>query len=857
MKKLDVAGLDVSGKVETIEHIFDNMHVKSEGLGQAGFLLGGDTGVGKTSFVRELAAILGMELIIIETPHIVEEHIIDIPFIVVKPSGESRAEHMHVDTKGSQKQFDVTFAKSHLYKQLVAARAVPDAELLKAVQSKPELKLLWEKLGGSDTKIPSEIKKLRAKYKAILFLDEYFRQTSQTIRNMLRSILNGRIGSNPLPDDVYVIFASNLIDQGVGDILENEDFRIINFDTPKLDEWFAYMAAKYKNHPKVKMTESFLAHFYELMNKNKGSLSLDDVDADVRVSPRRWEQLLVYIAASLPVKDEKQAARLLKNVEINFRHYQTGDKAAIAKDVIDTVTELINEGKKKGERITASPDDVSNSDWRDTLKHQIETRIKAGESRKYIPVIGGVPGAGKTRYITELANDLNLVPVFVDVQNLSPEEVLGVPLAEDTEGEDIKVGFSRPPLWQDIQQQIKAGEANLKQRLERFLSADEAAARLKKFKSQEIKYLIFFDELNRTNTKVFNAIRKILLEKEFSDEYKLPKDAIIVAAINPTGKGTQELTKHVRDVFDVIPVGVSWAKFSEHLKKLDLKVGAVPNEIARSALKAFVEHFRVKSGAVDDVDSHFYLNVGSSPVYISAREYTDMLVNLARSIERAYDREVEKMADPEHDVSQSEMVIRRAMARSMIHTIEYVIKHKGGIDAPEFISDLEEWILHTDKISMGDAFKKKVESVKNLSTLLDRPFKNMDEDLFNDLEFVNYITSVDPVVFKEELTEFLVNSVHKDIADAFAKDRKSKVLGADNKTKIEKEEITKLEYIIREIIHAIKLHNVTPRMTEMVIAASQSALRQLSDMDENNDFISEVIKLAKQIRDYIKKMNIK
>ena len=53
MKKLDVGSLNLDSKIETLEHIFDNMHAKGAGLSQAGYLLGGDTGVGKTSFVRD------------------------------------------------------------------------------------------------------------------------------------------------------------------------------------------------------------------------------------------------------------------------------------------------------------------------------------------------------------------------------------------------------------------------------------------------------------------------------------------------------------------------------------------------------------------------------------------------------------------------------------------------------------------------------------------------------------------------------------------------------------------------------------------------------------------------------------
>jgi len=845
MQKLNVAALNVDGKIETLEHIFDDMGNKAQKLGQSGYLLGGDTGVGKTSFVKDLCAMLGMELVIIETPHIVEEHIIDIPFIVVKPSGAQENKHMSVDIKTPKAQFDIKFAKSNLYTTLLSATKVPDAQLLANVQKRPDLALIWEKLGGSATKVPTEIQNLRKQFKTILFLDEYFRQTSTSIRNMLRSILNGRIGSNRLPDDVYVIFASNLVDSGVGDILENEDFKMLNFDTPNLDEWFAYLITKYSKNPKVKLDDELVKRFYDLLKKNKGSLSTDDIEADVRVSPRRWEQLIVYINGALPVKDQKDADLLLKNIEVNFKNYVDGAKAKIADDVMATVKEMI----KARQKISPNEGSVEDSDWRDTLKHQIETRIKIGTARKYIPVIGGLPGTGKTSHIKDLATDLNLVPVFVDVQNMSPEEVIGVPLADDGKADEINVTFSRPPLYDDIQSQMKEGESHLEERLKKFFGDKEGAAKFKAWKTADVKYMIFFDELNRTNPKVFNAIRKVLLEKEFNHEYKLPEDSVLVAAINPTGKGTQELTKHVRDVFDVITVGVSWTKFNAHLDTMKLP-GKESAEIARNAVKAFVENFRTKGEKKQGVDPHFYLSIGPAPLYMSPREYTELLVTMAAKTKRAYDREIVHLGEPDHDAGKSELVVREAMYNAAVHVLDHVIKNKHAVDAPEFNNDLKEWFLYTDKFSLGDAFKKQVESVKSLRELLSKSFEDKSADLFNDIEFVNYVTSVDPVVFREDLTEFLVTSVVQDAKTAFAKFGGKKEL-VKNKTKVADVEVSKLEFITREILHAIKLHDISNKMLEMVKLAVRDALVKIAD--ENSDAIMDVMAFSRETNDYIKK----
>ncbi len=858
MKKLNVAALNLEGKIQTLEHIFDNMAVKASGESTTGYMLGGDTGVGKTSFVRDLVTLLGMRLVIIETPHIVEEHIIDIPFIVINPnSGGSKTQHMTVDTKSSgERQFDIKFAKSNLHTALVSATKESDAALLASVAKRADLMQIWEHFGGTAKKIPPEIAQLRAKFEVILFLDEYFRQTSNAIRNMLRSILNGRIGSNDLPPNVYVIFASNLVDQGVGDILENEDFMLLNFDKPKTDDWFAYMMAKYKDHKKIRLDEDLVEGLYELMKKHekdksnpKHILSHDDEEADVRISPRRWEQLLIYISSHLPVKDQRAADLLMKNIEVSFKHYQTGAKAELAKDVEKLVADIIE--KQSGKKIKAVAGAVADADWRDTLKHQVEAKMRMGEDRKYIPVIGGLPGAGKTMHIAELALEVNLIPVFVDVQNLSPEEVIGTPIAEKADDE-MKVDFSRPPLYDAIMEQIKRRKDWFPKALEKAYGAEEAKKRMAQYAKQDAKYLIFFDELNRTNTKVFNAIRKVILEKEFTDEYKLPDGSVVVAAINPTGKGTTELTKHVRDVFDVIPVGISWNKFKDYLNKEKLGVDDQIADIAKQALFAFVEHFRMKSAkGIDGADPHFYLQIGPTPLYISAREYKAILSNSARALQRAYNKEMDLLADPEHDAGESEARIRKALGRSFSHGPAYTVMVKHGVDAPEFANELEEWFEVTDAYSLGSIFKKKVESVRSLEDILSKPFANMDDDLFNDLEFVNYINSVEPTIFKEDLAKFLTNHVVTDFQKAFDKTHKLKKLDIKKKaTAVTDKEVSKIEFITREILHAIKFHNIRNDMLNMVVQAVRAMLEDIAD--ENTDAIDEIMDFVGEITTFIK-----
>lgn len=602
----------------------------------------------------------------------------------------------------------------------------------------------------------------------------------------------------------------------------------------------------------MKLNRKFMARLYDFMKKHD-ALSYDDESSDVRISPRRWEQIAVYVSNSLPVKSQEDGDKLMKNIEIGLKHYQTGESAAIAKGILEIVRQTIEE--ESGEmKIKADADRIDDSDWRETLKHQVEMKMKIGEERKYIPVVAGLPGAGKTKNIYQLALETNLIPVFVDVHTLSAEDVIGTPLSKSTKDDSIEVTFSRPALYQQIVDQMESGEAKFKRALEQAFGAEEAKKRFTAWKSQKAQYLIFFDELNRTDTKVFNAIRKVLLEKEFNDEYKLPPHAVIVAAINPTGKGTKELTKHVRDVFDVIPVGISWQKFSKHLAGLKLGLDEDQDRIVRDAFNAFVEHFRLKgSGRIDGADPHFYLDFGGSPSYISGREYTSALVHAAYAFRRAYNKEIHLLADPDHDVASSEFKIRQALGRGLMHGIHHAIKHKHGMDIPDFDNQVEDWFTSTDKFSLGAIFKRKVASVKSLSELLNKSFEKMDDDLFNDLEFVNYITSVDPIEFERELHDFLTTQVFKTPDEAFTTDRKQKTMDKKGQTKLLAVESTRLDFILREILHAMKKHDVSNRMVDMVKSAIRKTLSALATAD-NNKHIKKVLDFNRTSNAYVKSL---
>jgi len=855
MEKFNVKNVSFDREIEIFHDIFTNMKEKHKGNLQAGLILSGDPGVGKTSFIKMFSKIMGLELIVIETPHLVEEHIINIPFIVFS-HGQENHRDMNMDVS-SQQEFEVKLAKSSLYTSVSNAKKISDSALLVNIYKDDNLPKLWEALEGDAKTIPHEIMLLRQRYDCILFLDEFFRQTSMSIRNMLRSILDGQIGNHNMPANVYTIYASNMDHEGGGleRIPLNTDFsQDIEFTAPNRDVWFTYLTDKFKKDQHVKLNTDLIDEFYDLMGQKteegaqKHSLSQKDLMAEVRTSPRRWEQLLLYINSSLPIKDAEDATQLLTNVRHNFRHYQTGKEAEIASAVTEVVSRLI----KKTSNLDIHHKTIAPAHgWRETLKHQIQQKIKLGEHRKYIPVLSGLPGTGKTSHIQGIADELNMVAAYVRVDQLQPEDVIGIPLSKGN-NKDIEVKFSEPPLYDKIMRQLNAGEAHLAEKLKKHYSPEEAKAKLKEFKDSSTKYIIFFDELNRPSTeKVFNGLRRVILEQSFNDQLKLPKGTVIVAAINPHDHGTIKITDHLLDVMDIIPVGMSWNKGAhstkKHLEGLNLDTReSESGPTILSLLDLFIEKFRVKEDALQGenhgVDPHFFLNIGSSPAYISGREYQSLYVTTTSTFDRALIREMKNFtgSDNADEVEEIENRLRKVVARVFKQFLSFNLK-KNLSEAPEFMNQLEQWFLHSPDIMIGEAFQKKA-TVLPFSDIVDEFFKDPKKDLYEEPEFINYMKMHmnEPHKFAEDIQEYLEKELKADMKREheflLKKNHPKKSLQKD-KIKFEKDEITKVEHFVRELVHAIKRNNLGNEMIAPIVLAIKKTLAAITDDTQIQGFL--------------------
>ena len=264
--------------------------------GLGGILLGGDPGVGKTTFLELFSDLIGINLITIEVPHIVEEHIINIPFLVYHPGDattETGSSNLEDRNPENDDEYDMILADSNLYTQIKNARSVPDAQYVKNMTDpNPNSNRqriaqdLYRQLGGTENRIPPQIQQVRQGFNCILFFDEYFREAPTRIRNMLRDTINGNIGLHKIPGNTFIVYASNMRDEGLDSIPHNTQMsQQITFKSPTEKEWFSWLTTKYKSDPHVQLNPEVIKMFQTVITDE--NMSIDDSSSGVRTSPRR------------------------------------------------------------------------------------------------------------------------------------------------------------------------------------------------------------------------------------------------------------------------------------------------------------------------------------------------------------------------------------------------------------------------------------------------------------------------------------------------------------------------------------------------------------------------------------------
>jgi len=455
----------------------------------------------------------------------------------------------------------------------------------------------------------------------------------------------------------------------------------------------------------------------ELTDKDLG---FNDEAADVRLSPRRLEQMLISIDALLPVKSHKEAEQLLLFIRNNLSNYiEEKESEELYKKFKDIAISLINETSPE---LNLNVDALSNipkrnSEWRDQLETEIELKLELGDNRKYVPVLSGDPGIGKTTQMVQLARKMNMGFIHVDVSNLTPEDITGMPIA-DTSDDVIKTSFSEPNLFITIMKEYNA--------------------KINDFKQDGRKYnmILLFDELNRASVPVFNAIRKVLLEKEF-ENVKLPDDIIVTGAINPKDIGATDFTSHTRDVLDIIPSSGNFAKTFEYIKnkeelasisnKMGFEIhGAVANIMEELALE-FKSTTDAEGNIISDVNIQpFWWNDGTNTFYVSPREMTECIANTIAQIQDSFD-DMNWDPDGTYEDKDYNVFIKEAInvtAKTFLYTF-------NNITLKQDVQGFSE--LLGKKIIGNEKFKKAFECIRtkksanklNLSQIL----KNADGDV--------------------------------------------------------------------------------------------------------------------------------
>jgi len=853
------------------------MEHKHQGRQAGGILLAGDPGIGKTTFVEMFGALIGMKSVVIEVPHISEEHIINIPFIVFNPqTNTSQSHNQQFQPVGNGANYKMVLAQSNLFAQVVAAKPMSDQEYLTYMKRAPKvIQDLFMAMGGTESEIPPAIQQARKNFTCILFLDEFYRQTSTRIRNILRGILNNRLGMHEIPDSIYIMYASNMKDTGLEEIPSNQQFQVVEYKAASKKEWFDWLVGKFQADQNVKLNMTVINKFKKLLADE--DLSHTDVETAVRTSPRRWEQILLYVNAALPIPDgehrTQHAQALLTNIKNNFINYDSlKDElpttwSKLQEKVVDAVAELINETSAID---ITSGDTLPDVEWRGPLMHAVEMATKLGKHRKHIPVVSGPPGIGKTTQAQAVADKFNLLLIEVDLGPLNSEDIIGLPLPGNGEkGESMAVRFSTPKLYHQIILQIEEAKEDYKKKLAKEYNAAQVAKQMQAFEQQKWKYLIFFDEINRVDEKTFNAMRRVILEKNFGptdDEehkdkednlLKLPEGSIVVAAMNAAGAGTTELTQHFRDVIDIIPAVGSWK--STRAWMFGREYIGIPDDIKNAAIQIidqFVDKFKSRDDKHKPDQRPFYLDLGTE-IYVSPREYVDMFSTLIRELNT---RMKEVLADPDMDVNTMRNELDEAIGDAFEDSLNMPF-YKQHFEKDEFLATLRKWVHNLDDQLFLGVISRKAKNVNSLESVLGDYLsgKNITA-MAEDINVINANNSINNAQFIDGVKEaFMDRLVDDKSVKAIVLDEKyPKIVLKGNALATSGEKASHLTNFVLALLYSLHIHQYqNDRIMATGKAISQAFSERLKELSKSgkiseavkDDFINATVQLRGDIQD--------
>lgn len=637
-KKYKVPPSGAGQKFENFfKDVYKNMAISMKGE-KAKLILAGKPGTGKTSSVVQLSKLMGMSLITIEGAHVSEEELVNIPYVVLRNNkSEEHTVQLKLNASGD---YELQNAESSLVSMIKSLPIIKEQEWEKELNTNKNLKVLYNKYGEKIKSIRKNSPSDKSGYSVILMLDEFFRTGSAKIKNILRSILNGFIGSDKIPENVYIIYASNFdnSDGSLDDIQKNYYFRKLTFDNPSKDDFMSYMADKFTPYDVETGEEDnkFRGHNQikeDVYNKFEEIITDEDfvkVENGVRISPRRMEQMMVTVNATLPVSDATEASSLISYVESQFTDYQTLKKSSLYKKYVNAVRELIT--KTSGISVSAP---LEPTDWRDFINFNINAAIKAKGDKTYPTVLSGLPGVGKTSVVGKICEDRKMGIIVIDCSELNADSVIGLPVPTTTK-DGIETNFTVPPLYEKIMSEYNKQKDKFYQ------------------EGRTYNFVLFLDELSRVESvTIFNKIRLLLLEKKVNENYPIPDDILVIGALNPddSGDSALDLTEHTKDVIDPIQTPPSIEDTEHYLKglkayddvqsKLGFDIGSMSFNVLRQMYNRFMSNVDPDGNEVpNDLSKPFFWDAGNNVViYVPPRTMTGIYTQCIDNTYEEFDLE--------------------------------------------------------------------------------------------------------------------------------------------------------------------------------------------------------------------------
>lgn len=200
------------------------------------------------------------------------------------------------------------------------------------------------------------------------------------------------------------------------------------------------------------------------------------------------------------------------------------------------------------------------------VKRILLTNIyNARDGLSITPLISGRHGIGKSQMMKQIADDLGGRCIVIEGGTLKEGEITGLPYQYKEENGDINFKFLPYYAVKEIQktERLKAELADL-----------NGEERLRAIKDRKVEIIIlFFDEINRTETAVYRELMNILLTRKVNG-YEFPWWVQIVGAMNPGSQNSEyavnEMDPAQLDRFLKLKVDISISEWIGYAKSNDI-----------------------------------------------------------------------------------------------------------------------------------------------------------------------------------------------------------------------------------------------------------------------------------------------